>query len=527
MTAAPPRAQTLGDLVDELAERAGDRGGVTFRGDLSTWSQVAQRARRLASGLVRLGLRPGDRVAVLMENRLEWILFDFAIAKAGGICMGLNTWYQAEDLRYVLAHSGARAVVCADTTAGRRYIDLVQRVRAECPELEHVIVLSDAGTQYPGCTDVAQLESSGDLSGPLPAVGADAPANILYTSGTTALPKGVVLHHGKLIENGYAIGERQHLRADDILWAAIPMFFSFFSANALLATTTHFGSIVVQERFDAAQGLDLIERSRCTIYYGMPNMTQALIEEQGRRARDVSSLRTGLTIGSAEMMRLTANLVPGICNLYGLTETYGNCAVCDSDEPLELRMTTQGKLLPNFTAKVIDPETAEPLVPGTPGQLCVKGNVTSGYFRAPDLTAAAFDADGYFLTGDLGSIDADGRVHYLGRMKELIKTGGINVSPLQIEGALLLHPSVRQAHAVGVPDAAKDEIPVAFVEIDPDRPVSVDDLVRHCRGLLPAYAVPREIRLISEADLPRTASGKVQKRELVERVVKERRAGGK
>ena len=496
-----PVARTLSGLTQELARRVGERPALTGGEARLTWAEVEARSRRLALGLRQAGVRAGDRVAVLLPNSVEWVLLDLAAARLGAIFVGLNTWYREEELASVLAHSGARVLVTADLVFGLDLAAARERLLAGCPDLQTVVTVLD------------EIED-GEADGALPDVDPEAPANILYTSGSTGRPKGVVLHNRSLIENGFSIGERMHLSEADVLWAATPFFFSFFSANALMAVMTHGASMLVQERFDAERALDLIERHRCTVYYGMPNMAQALAEAQARAPRDLSSLRTGLTIGPPEAIRATAELVPGICSVYGLTETYGNCAVCDSEEPLDLRATSQGRLLPGFEAKVVDPESGARLAPGEVGHICMRGHVTSGYFRDDALNRETFDSEGFLLTGDLCSVDADNRVRYQGRLKELIKTGGINVSPVEIESALLRHPGVRQAHVVGYPDPVKDEVPVAFVEWAPGHRGDEGALLDHCRRLLPAYALPHRLVSVRDADLPRTATGKVVRREL-------------
>lgn len=516
-----PRATTIGDLVAELAAIRPDDLGLACGDVRLTWSELAARVARLAAGWRSLGIRPGDRIAMLAANSAEWILTDLAATSVGAVFMGLNTWYPAQDLRYVLQHSGARAVVTAAELFGRPLLPMVRGLVDDCPDVEHLVVIGGAG---PGDVDFAELAATAPVAvsaipGP---PGPGDPAAILYTSGTTAHPKGVVLHHGDLVANGWEIGERQHLRPGDRLWLGIPLFFSFGSANALFAALTHGVALIVQERFDAAAAVDLIERERCTVYYGMPHMTRALLDERAQRGIALDSLRTGLTIGPATAIKLTADLVPGICNVYGLTETYGNCSVTDADEPLALRTESQGRLLPGFEALVLDPETRAPLAPGETGALLIRGRVTSGYFRDPERSAEAFARPGWFDTGDLGSVDADGRLRYAGRAKEMLKIGGINVSPASVEDVLLGFPGVRQAHVVGVPDSARGELPVAVIEwvrgADPD----TGALLAHCRTRLPSYAVPVDYRSWSDDRLPRTGTGKVRRAELAALVEKER-----
>ena len=515
-----PRATTTGDLVAELATTRPDDVGLVC-GDVSlTWADLAASVARLAAGWRSLGVRPGDRVAILAANSAEWILTHLAATSIGAVFMGLNTWYPAEDLRYALQHSGARVVVTSSELFGRPLLPMVRGVVDECPDVEHLVVIGEPGARH---IDFAELAATSPAVSAVQEVpGPGDPAAILYTSGSTAHPKGVVLHHGDLVANGWEIGERQHLRPGDRLWLGIPLFFSFGSANALFAALTHGVALIVQERFDASTAVDLIERERCTVYYGMSHMTRALLDERARRGVALDSLRTGLTIGPPAAIAMTADLVPGICNIYGLTETYGNCAVTDADEPLALRAESQGRLLPGFEALVLDPETGAPLPPGETGALLIRGRVTSGYFRDQERSAEAFARPGWFDTGDLGSVDADGRLRYAGRAKEMLKVGGINVSPVSVEEVLLGFPGVRQAHVVGVRDPERGELPVAVVEwaagADPD----AGGLLAHCRARLPSYAVPVDYRSWSDDRLPRTGTGKVRRAELAALVEKER-----
>lgn len=513
---APPSSRTLGGLVHELAECFGHAPALVHEQHVVDWALLQERVGRLARGLGRLGLRPGDRVAVLLGNSIEWILCDLGAGAAGAVFVGLNTWYREPDLAFVLSHCGARAVICADQLFGRPVLNLVRRVRAACPELRHIIVVGP--TSNADVISFAEVEQLGVEPGTLPAVRPNDPANILYTSGSTARPKGVVLHHGNLIENGLAIGDRQHVGHGDVLWLGVPLFFSFGAANALMVALTHGVTVILQDHFDAGHALDLIAEHGCSMYYGMPHMTQALIDEQARAPRDIKSLVTGLTLGPPEAIRMTAELVPGICNIYGLTETYGNCAVTDRYDDLELRATSQGEPLPGFEVRVVEPETGEALPPGEIGRLMVRGRVFSGYYGDAEATAAAFSEEGWFDTGDLGSLGPDNRVRYAGRLKEMIKVGGINVSPLQVEEAILGAPGVRQAHVVGCPHPDRGEVPVAFVEWKEGAVVDLEAVLAHCRRELPSYAVPLRIVPCRDEELPRTATGKVRRLDLVERL---------
>lgn len=519
MTLRHPVSRTLGDLVREVAFERGEAPALIHEGKTISWSKLVLRMEHLAQGLRMLGVQPGDRVAVILGNSPEWILCELAVASIGGIFVGLNTWYKEPDLAYVLSKSGARVLVCGEVLFGRPILEMVGRVQSECSDLKHVVVAGGSATGE--MITLEKVEEMGVAGNVVSKVSPDDPAAILYTSGSTSRPKGVVLHHGGLIENGLAIGTRQHVGKDDILWLGVPLFFSFGAANALMVALTHSMTIVLQEHFEAGMALDLIEEYGCSVYYGMPHMTRALLDEQARSPRNVSSLKVGLTLGPPEAIRMTAKLVPGICNIYGLTETYGNCAVCDRDDDIETRATTQGLVLPGFEMRVVDPVTGEELPPGEIGELLVRGRIFSSYFDDAELTAAVFRAGGWFETGDVGSLDADGRVRYSGRMKEMIKVGGINVSPAQVEDVILRYSGVRQVFVVGNPHPERGEVPVAFVEWESGADADVEKLISFCRANLPSYAVPTTVIPCRDDELPRTATGKVRRIELVERLREE------
>jgi len=298
----------------------------------------------------------------------------------------------------------------------------------------------------------------------------------------------------------------------------VPLFWSFGSANALPAIMTHAGTLVLQESFEPGEALALLDEQRCSVYYGMANMARAMLEHPDRRRRALAAMRTGLTIGLPEDVQMTMEAVGAreLCNVYGSTETYGNCAVTDAHEPLALRLETQGRPLPGMTIRVVDPETGRTLPAGAAGEFRVKGHVTPGYYKDAEQTRAAFDADGYFVTGDLGLIGADGRLRFRGRLKEMIKTAGMNVAPLEVEAVLLSHAAVKQAYVVGVPDRARGEAVVAAVELHDGAPASAEALTAFCRERLAGYKVPVRFVFRKADEFPRTPTGKMQKPRLRE-----------
>ncbi|HEU0218266.1 MAG TPA: AMP-binding protein [Stellaceae bacterium] len=511
-----PRSQTWGDLVDELAAAVPTAEAVVFRDERLHYAALKARVDAFAKALLAAGVAQRDRVALLVTNRTEWIVAALGAAKVGATVAAISTFSTPRELAWALEHSGASALVTLPEFRGRRFLDAVLDHRAALPALRTIVAID--GTA-PGCVlslpDFLALGATidaGALAATQRQVRPEDICYILYTSGSTAAPKGVTLAHGATIANGFDIGERMHLTARDRVWLAVPLFWSFGSANALPALLTHRGCVVLQESFEPGEALALIERERCSVYYGMANMARALREHSDHPGRRLGAMRTGLTIGPPEDIALTIAALGAdeLCNVYGATETYGNCAVCDAHDPLPLRLETQGLPLPGMTIRAVDPLTRKPLPDGPIGELAVGGYVTPGYFRAPDLNAATFDTEGYFLTGDLGSIE-DGRVRFRGRLKEMIKTGGINVAPLEVEEVLLQHPDIVQAFVVGVPDAAKDEIVAAAVELRAGAAADAAAILGFCRERLASYKVPARLSFRTAAEFPRTATGKIHK----------------
>src|SRR5216117_3230468 len=481
----PPRSRTLGDLLDETARARPDE---------------------LARALLAVGVRKGDRVAVLLPNRPEWLVAAFAIGKVGAITVGVSTFSAPREIAWTIEHCRPAAIITMEAFRGRSYLDPLY---AACPELATSSPGELRSERLPELRAVVCLDSRrhdgvyrlGDFVARASAVRTEAlraaqasvtasdPCYILYTSGSTATPKGVVLAHGSVVDNGFNIGERQRLTAADRVWLAVPLFWSFGSANALPAIVTHGGSFVLQESFERGEALALLDEQRCSVYYGMANMARAILEHPDRPRRALAAMRTGLTIGLPEDIQMTMEAVAAreLCNVYGSTETYGNCAVTDAHDALALRLQTQGRPLPGMTIRVVDPETGRARPPGDVGEFRVRGHVTPGYYN-----------------------DAE-RVRFRGRLKEMIKTGGINVAPLEVEAVLLSHSAVKQAYVVGVPDRARGELVVAAVELHDGAPASAEALAAFCRERLAGYKVPARFVFRKADAFPRTPTGKVQK----------------
>lgn len=515
-----PSSRTAGELLRELAERQGEREAIVSGERRLTYQQFAAEAHACARGLYRLGVRRGDRVAVLMGNRPEWLFAYFGAMSLGAGVVGLNTWASPRELAYQLGHAGPCVLIAATHWRDRDFAALLAGIERP-PALKHVLgvgeAMPDGWRPFAALADYGQAVDDSTLALAEAEVGPEDLACLLYTSGSTAMPKGVPLLQGNLIVNSWHIGARQRQTPDDRLWLAVSMFWSFACANALFATMTHGGTVVLQHDFEPGEALRLIEAERCTVFYGTPNMALALAQHPDRARRDLSSLRCGATIGTPEQIRLVVELgVSNISNVYGLTEAYGNSAVCDAEDPLELRLTTCGEPLPGVTVKIVDPETRQPAAPGAVGEICLRGRLTPGYLDDPERTAEAFDADGFLLTGDLGLLDADGRVRFRGRLKEMVKTGGINVAPAEIEEVLSAHPAVELAFVIGLPDDKLDEALAAAIVLRPGASATEAELTAHCREALAAYKRPRRWRFIEASALPLTTTGKLQRNRLPE-----------
>lgn len=520
-----PFSRTLFDLVCEQAERNGDAVAIISGGRSVTYAELAQRARRVAASLIASGIKRHDRIALLLSNRLEWVELCLGAGGAGAVTVPFSTWSTRQELEFLLADSGVILLFSAARAGDRDFAGdlavLVPEIRsgARCerfPALRGVVLL-DAGKDGSFESLDAFLQAGSAIED-LPPGRAASPIDdglVLYTSGSSAKPKAVRLRQHGIIENGFNIGERQGYGPEDAVLIAPPLFWSYGSANALSAVLGHGATAVLQERFEPGEALDLIERHGCTALYTLPGMTSALLRHADFKRERVASLRTGLTIGSPQDVRQAAEDlgVAEICNVYGATETYGNCCVTWHHWPLEKRMNCQGEPLPGNELRFVDPETGAPVPPGQPGLTEVRGYVMPGYSGAStEHNAQALSPDGFYRTGDVGQVDENGCFVFVGRSTEMIKRAGINISPAEVEDVLVAHPAVAQAAVVGVPDRERGERVIAYVVARQHDGLTQDELIRHCREIASKYKVPDHIEI--SASLPMTPTGKLQRREL-------------
>jgi fatty-acyl-CoA synthase len=521
-----PFSRHLADLCEELALRDGTRPAIVSGSVTLTYAELQGRVEALARGLGDLGVRRGSTVGLLCTNRWEWIAVALATMRLGARIAAFNTFVKAWDLGYMLEHSRAEVFVTLDRFRSSDYvqtlIDLDERfidtwgTWERFPDLREVVVIGEPG-QLTGAARplTTLLESHADPGSQSPEAATSAAdiAFVLYTSGSSARPKAVPLQHYAVIENGFEIGERMQLTREDRVWAAIPLYWAYGACNALPATLTHTATLVLQEAFEAGEALELIERHNCTAGYLMPNIARSLIGHPEFDTARTESLRTGLTLGNEAEIGLVAEdlRVPHVCNIYGQTETYGNCCVTPASWSLERRRSTQGPPLPRVQLRVRDASQAD-LPAGAVGQIYVHGYVTPGYLDAPDAAHASIDADGWFATGDLGALDDDGCLRFAARASEMIKAGGINVAPGEVEEFLGTHPEVLEAAVVGAPDEQAGQVVVAFVVASAK--LSEGELREWCAQRIAGYKVPTRIHFLER--LAETATGKPDRRRLLE-----------
>ena len=519
-----PYSRTLFDLLCEQSERTPRATAVVSRGASVTYAELLVRARAVAASLRALGIKRGDRVGGLLCNRVEWIELAFGAGAAGATFVPLSTWSTRNELEFLLADSQIRLLVSHARFGDRDYAaDMAALVpelargdrSARFPELAAVVLIEpDASASFARYDDLARPGSVGGDAPPGFAASASDDALIVYTSGSSATPKAVGLKHFGVIENGFNIGERMALGPDDRVLLAAPLFWSYGCANALSATFTHGATLVLQERFEPAGAIELIEEFGCTAIYTLPGMTKAITTHPEFAPARVKTLRTGLTIGTPQEFLFAVNALGAaqLCNIYGATETYGNCCVTSCRWPLERRAICQGEPLPGNELRFVDVESGAPLQPGEIGLVEVRGYVTAGYSGASsDQNASAFTPDGFYRTGDVGRLDENGAFVFVGRNTEMIKRAGINVSPAEVEDILLSHAGVGQAAVVGVADPERGELVVAFI-VPANPNVSEAELIAHCRGVASKYKVPD--RIVIQPSLPFTVTGKLQRRQL-------------
>ncbi|MFC1416147.1 AMP-binding protein [Streptacidiphilus cavernicola] len=479
----------------------------------------------LARGLLAAGTGVGDRVGIWAPNCAEWVLLQYAAARAGAILVNLNPAYREHEIGYALRQSGTRLLVAATRTRHSDYVALVRAVRADCPALERVVHIGtsdwDALVEEGRAVPLERLRER--EAGLTP----EDPANIQYTSGTTGFPKGATLSHRNILGNGFQVAEVQGWTEADRVCLPVPFYHCFGMVMGNLGAVAHGSCIVVPgPLFDPAETLDAVQAERCTVLYGVPTMFIAeLAQLEAAPGRwDLSSLRTGAMAGSPcpveVMKRVMGEMgMTEVTIAYGMTETSPVSTQTRRTDSLEHRVATVGRVHPHVEIKVVDPRTGATAPTGTPGELCTRGySVMLGYWDDPERTAEAVDPDGWMHTGDLAEMADDGYVSIVGRIKDMVIRGGENVYPREVEEFLYAHPDIEDVQVVGVPDAHYGEELMAWVKLRPGASeLTIDQLREFCTGRLAHYKVPRYLHLVD--GFPMTVTGKIRKVEMRERSI--------
>ncbi len=484
-----------------------------------TYAELLADVDVVARGLASLGVAKGDRVGIWAPNCAEWTLVQYATARLGVVLVNVNPAYRAHELSYVVGQSGMRALVAVPELKGSSFADMIEQVRPDHPALADIVLI---GT--PGWDALVEAGRSSDLD--VHAVEATLaptdPINIQYTSGTTGFPKGATLSHRNILNNGFAVGELLGYTDADRIAIPVPFYHCFGMVMGNLAATSHGATMVVPApMFDPAATLRATAEERCTSLYGVPTMFIAMLADPTFDEHDLSALRTGIMAGSpcpVETMkqvigRMGAEEV-SIC--YGMTETSPVSTQTRTDDSLDRRVSTVGRVHPNLEVKVVDPLTGEVVPRGVAGELCTRGySVMIGYWEEPEKTAEAVDGEGWMHTGDLAIMDDDGYLAITGRIKDMVIRGGENIYPREIEEFLLTHPDVLDVQVVGVPDDRYGEELMAWVRLtDGAAPLTAEAVREFCTGRLAHYKVPRYVEVVEE--FPMTVTGKVRKVQLRE-----------
>jgi fatty-acyl-CoA synthase len=518
----PLLGETIGRNLDRTAARVPDRDALVsvHQGVRLTYAQFLAAVEEIARGLLALGVEPGERVGIWSPNNAEWATLQYATAKIGAILVNVNPAYRTSELAYALGQSGVSTLVLAARFRTADYLDMLDQVAGELPALDRRIVL---GPDTPaGAMGWDDLREAGDrvpvdrLREREALLQFDDPINIQYTSGTTGFPKGATLSHHNILNNGFFIGEGCRYSDADRVCIPVPLYHCFGMVLGNLACTTHGAAMVYPaEAFEPEATLAAVQGERCTALYGVPTMFIAELEHPRFTDFDLSSLRTGIMAGSPcpveVMKKVQADLhMDEVTICYGMTETSPVSFQTGTDDPVDKRVATVGRIHPHVEAKVIDPDNGRIVPPGQPGELCTRGYlVMLSYWEDEEATAGAIDQAGWMHTGDLATVDADGYANIVGRIKDMVIRGGENVYPREVEEFLYQHPAVGDVQVVGVPDPRYGEELCAWVRLREGHAVGGEELREWCRGKIATFKIPRYWRFVDE--FPMTVTGKVQK----------------
>jgi fatty-acyl-CoA synthase len=512
----PLLGETIGDNLARTASRVPDSESLVdcASGRRWTYRELDAAVDAVALGLLDLGLESGDRVGIWAPNCAEWVFVQYATARVGVVLVNINPAYRTHELAYVLNQSGCRLLVSAREFKSSSYVEMVDAVRGDVATLQTVI--------YIGTPDWDRLATTSESASMEPvrarsaSLSPDDPINIQYTSGTTGFPKGATLSHHNIVNNGFFIGEGCRYSEVDRVCIPVPFYHCFGMVLGNLAVTTHGACIVIPAPgFDPVLTLQAVQAEHCTSLYGVPTMFIAELALPDFANYDLTTLRTGIMAGSpcpVEVMKrvVTEMHMAEVTICYGMTETSPVSTQTRADDELERRVSTVGRVHPFVEVKVVDPDTGLTVERSTPGELCTRGySVMLGYWADPERTAEVIDAARWMHTGDLATMDDEGYLNIVGRIKDMVIRGGENVYPREIEEFLYTHPAIADVQVVGVPDERYGEELCAWVVVREGHTISDADLREFCTGQLAHFKVPRYVLVVEE--FPMTVTGKVQK----------------
>jgi fatty-acyl-CoA synthase len=535
--------ETLGQVLERQVARHPDKEFLIYpdRDLRFTYGEFDRRVNRLAKGLLAIGLRKGDHLGIWATNVPDWLTFLFATAKIGVIAVTVNTAYRLHELEYLVKQSDIKALCLIDGFRDIDYVGIVNELvpelkscergrleSARFPRLKSVIFIGPE--KHRGMYNTQELLLLGGHTSDeeLARAGANLNCheviNMQYTSGTTGFPKGVMLTHHNILNNGFHIGERQKFTEADRLCLTVPLFHCFGLVLGVMAAYTHGATIVALESFDPLLALASVQKERCTALYGVPTMFIAELNHPMFKLFNLASLRTGIMAGSPCPMEIMKRVISDmrcrdITIAYGLTEGSPVMTQTSTDDPIEMRVSTVGQRLPGIEVRIVNPEANAEVPPGTQGEVVCRGyNVMKGYYQMPEATAQAIDADGWLHSGDLGTMDEQGYFKITGRIKDMIIRGGENISPREIEEYLLRMEGIRDIQVVGIASPKYGEEVGAFVITKDGATLTEEDVRDFCRGKIASFKIPRYVFFVNS--YPMTASGKIQKYKLREQGVK-------
>jgi fatty-acyl-CoA synthase len=502
-----------------------------FQGRRWTFADVAAGVDRVARGLIALGVQPGDKVALWMLNRPEWIEAAFAVMKIGAVLVPVNTRLRTDDVAYILDQSDSSTVILVERSGPVDYLGMLRELvpdsgQNRLPKLRRAVVFGE--TPQPATVAWSELlargtsVSEGALVERASAVDPEALAFLMYTSGTTGFPKGV-MHNHRVVRNVTDRAFRLGITEHDVIMMYLPLFHTFAFTEGMLTSMISGARQVLTEGFDGDESLALMERERATVVHGFDTHFKELCDAHERRPRDVSAVRTGLCAAgmssSTPIAGRARKLFRGLVSGFGMSECGVGVAIGALDSTDEQSCEASGYPAPGYEIRVVDPATGRDQPAGTPGEIRVRGyTMMLGYYEKPEATAAALDAEGWLHTGDMGLFRPDGYLRFIGRYKDMLKIGGENVDPMEVEAYLMSHPAIAVAAVVSYPDPRLSEVGVAFVRCTPGHTLTEGDVLAHCRGRIASFKIPRHVVFVD--DFPMTSSGKIQKVKLREEALR-------